>query len=385
MFFLDNTIVAGNSSANGYDDISLLGPTSKVFATYCALGTSAGYTLSSPSGNNLTGANATAAALKLGPLTAATAGPGQSSPVSPLQIGSTAIAAGDPALSGTADERGVPRPQSTAPDIGAFERTAGPDVSVTAANITAAGGSTYSFTVTYSDDVPIDTTTLGSGNVAVSTPAGVGSIVVVFDGANTSNPDSVVATYHFAAPAGGWVKADNGTYSINVGAGPVSDANGMVAGGTVGSFQTLVPTTYTVTLTTDTASTGGGSGSGANGDLRYAITQANLDTARAGGFPADTIAFSNSTAGGAVNFYDGAVHTLTPTSCAACHICPRNDHGPGVRETDREIGDIQCRGSVRSDRQHQRPHIDGQLRSRCERHRLDSWKLVAHRRNGSQL
>lgn len=60
----------------------------------------------------------------------------------------------------------------------------------------------------------------------------------------------------------------------------------------------VVPATYTVT---NTASSGTGS-------LAAAISAANSNPG------ADTIAFSNTTSGGATNFYDGSSHTIALSS-----------------------------------------------------------------------
>ncbi|HEX4589123.1 MAG TPA: choice-of-anchor Q domain-containing protein, partial [Gemmataceae bacterium] len=108
---LDNTIVSGNTS-NGYTDIST-GASGSVQARFSALGNSTGYALVDQ-GGNLIGADATPAALRLG-LPDDFAGPNGTFTMVPLKYGGTAIDAGDPALAGTTDQRGLPRPQDTNP------------------------------------------------------------------------------------------------------------------------------------------------------------------------------------------------------------------------------------------------------------------------------
>ena len=87
----------------------------------------------------------------------------------------------------------------------------------------------------------------------------------------------------------------------------------------------LVPQTFTVTNTNDTGTGANGVGTGTSGDLRYCITQANLDTAVGA---ADIITFSNSSAGGQTNFYDGSVHTITLNSALPWLSDPMTINGP---------------------------------------------------------
>ena len=47
-----------------------------------------------------------------------------------------------------------------------------PTSSIAASDVTSAGGATYSFTVTYNDDVAIDTTSITLANVSVTGPVG---------------------------------------------------------------------------------------------------------------------------------------------------------------------------------------------------------------------
>jgi hypothetical protein len=79
------------------------------------------------------------------------------------------------------------------------------------------------------------------------------------------------------------------------------------------------PTNFLVTATSDT-----GAGSGNSGDLRYVITQANLLGGRS------AIAFSNSTAGGAVNFHDGTARIITLTSALPTVTSSVTITGPGA-------------------------------------------------------
>jgi parallel beta-helix repeat protein len=282
---LDNSIVSGNSATSGGPDIYSSGAAS---AKYSALGTTTGYTLTDL-GNNLTGAASGPLALQLGPLTnypVPGASPPRTMPLIPLGGGSAAIGAGDPAQNGTADERGVARPQQTGanpqPDIGAFERVPGPDAwapvaHLAASDVLAGGGSVYTFTVTYVAGDPVNLTTLGAGNVSVVTPAGVPPVAVTYVGADTSNPNGVVATYQFVPLGGNWAAAAGGTYSVMMNPYQVMNADGFVPDGLLGTFRVAIPQTFTVTNTNDDTNPG---------SLRYAITQANASAPSA-----DTIQF----------------------------------------------------------------------------------------------
>ncbi|HEX4592004.1 MAG TPA: choice-of-anchor Q domain-containing protein, partial [Gemmataceae bacterium] len=213
---------------------------------------------------------------------------------------SPAIDAGDPALAGTTDQRGVARLQGAGVDIGAYERIVVPDAVATAADVNAPGGMAYIFTVTYSDTAPINLASLGSGNVTVAGSLYNGGTVnpaVTFVGVDASNPNAVVASYQFTPPGGAWSIADDGAYTVTLLPNQVSDANGFAAGGWIGSFRAVAPLHLVVANANDSGP----------GSLRDAILQSNVIV----GANPNTIDFSNSTAGGAVNFYDGTQHTIS--------------------------------------------------------------------------
>jgi predicted outer membrane repeat protein len=296
---LENTIVSGNTAANGFSEISTgttVSPaplsTLTVSAKFSAIGSPNGFTLTDL-GHNLIGAN-----LLLGPLR----GNAGNIQTVALLAGSAASGTGDPAEAGTADERGVARPQGTGVDIGACERVANTiGASAAVANISALNApATYQFTVTYADDVPINVGSIAASNVSIAAPTGVTAPFVSLTGINSGNPNKVVATYQFTAPGGGWTAADNGLYTVNMVAGQVADAIETVSSGPLATFVAAVPAVFTVTNTGDT--TGPGS-------LRAAMIAANAI------LPAPAlIQFSNNTAGGATNFYDATTHAIILTS-----------------------------------------------------------------------
>jgi fibronectin-binding autotransporter adhesin len=304
---LDNTIVSGNFAANGRTDIAVLGGVT-VTTAYSAIGNTTGFTYTPGPGDLTAGIN-----LSLLPLFD-NGGPTRTAA---LGVGSPAIDHGDPALASSTDQRGVARPQGAGVDIGGYERIPGLGGAATASNVVIAGGTIYTFTVTYADTVAINTASLGSGNVTVSgvlTVGGTVSPAVTFVSVNVTNPKSVVATYQFTPPGGAWASIYNGTYTITMQPNQVSDANGFVPAGPIGAFTVTATEPLVVTNTNDSGP----------GSLRAAVTTADADA------PAvEFIQFSNSTAGGATNFYDGTQHTIALFSALPTITDPVTVTGPG--------------------------------------------------------
>lgn len=107
-----------------------------------------------------------------------------------------------------------------------------------------AGSATIDFTVTFSDNTQIDSTTLGDQNVTVTDPNGGSHAAVLVPGSYGNGP-SVTATYRTAAPSGSLATIDNGTYTVTATSNAghaVKDANANpVAGGAIGTFTVFVP------------------------------------------------------------------------------------------------------------------------------------------------
>lgn len=103
-----------------------------------------------------------------------------------------------------------------------------------ASKITKPGVLVHSVKVVYSDDVAIDLSTLGTGDVRVTGPSGydvVGQFLGVDVGGNGSPR---TAEYRIFSPPGGFIE---GTYTITVVDSQVADTGGnFVAGGDVGTF-----------------------------------------------------------------------------------------------------------------------------------------------------
>lgn len=139
-----------------------------------------------------------------------------------------------------------------------------PTASGSFANLTAANQSTYTFEVTYTDNVAIDAATLGNSNVIVTGPDGYLQTATLVSVNAPGNGAVRIATYSVPAPDGTWSSADNGTYTVTMHAGAVTDTSGnAVAPVTLGLFQVNVPpslgtvTTNTRASASDTLSNGG--------------------------------------------------------------------------------------------------------------------------------
>jgi hypothetical protein len=116
---------------------------------------------------------------------------------------------------------------------------AAPTAVATAGNLVTPG-QTYTFTVTYSDNVAIDPATLSGNNLTVTGPgyAATASLLQI-DNSTPGTPRT--ATYEIASPPGGWSSANDGLYTITLGASQVFDTAGNAAGGgTVGTFNVLL-------------------------------------------------------------------------------------------------------------------------------------------------
>jgi polygalacturonase len=136
-----------------------------------------------------------------------------------------------------------------------------PTASATAANITTAGGTTYDFTVTYSDNVAVNASTIDSSDVRVIGSNGFNQLASLVSVNPSGNGTPRTATYRITAPDGVWDETDNGTYTLALQANQVGDTSGnFVAADTLGTFlvnatDTIAPT---VSATAANITTAGG-------------------------------------------------------------------------------------------------------------------------------
>ncbi|MEL6910291.1 MAG: carbohydrate-binding domain-containing protein [Cyanobacteria bacterium J06598_4] len=99
------------------------------------------------------------------------------------------------------------------------------------------------FTVTFTDNVGIDVSTIGDADVTVTAPDGtiLDAKLTRVNNDTDGNPRSAI--YYVDAPGGTWDAADSGNYTVNLNAGEVADTSGNAAGtAEVGSFSLNVST-----------------------------------------------------------------------------------------------------------------------------------------------
>jgi hypothetical protein len=100
------------------------------------------------------------------------------------------------------------------------------------------GGNSYDFSVTYSDDVAVDLSSLDDGDIRVTSSSGFNqeARLVAVDASSNGTPRT--ATYRITAPGGTWDSTDNGSYSIFLQSNQVSDTSGDFAvAGLFGEFN----------------------------------------------------------------------------------------------------------------------------------------------------
>jgi hypothetical protein len=132
-------------------------------------------------------------------------------------------------------------------EIYIVDKTAPMAGSLVAANISTSGGTTYRFTVSFSDNLAIDATSLDGSDIRVSGPGGFDQFATLVSVTPVGSGTPRTATYQIAAPGGSWDTADGGSYTIAVVANQIFDSAGnSVAATTLGNFQ--VSPSYTVAL-----------------------------------------------------------------------------------------------------------------------------------------
>ena len=106
--------------------------------------------------------------------------------------------------------------------------TTPPTAKVTSApTLTAATSAAYQFTVTYSDNVAVNASTLGNSNLVVTGSGYSQEATLVSTG--LANGPTVVATYSVPAPGGEWSNSSDGSYTIALESNQVADTSGNFA------------------------------------------------------------------------------------------------------------------------------------------------------------
>ncbi|AFY80370.1 DUF4347 domain-containing protein [Oscillatoria acuminata] len=98
---------------------------------------------------------------------------------------------------------------------------------VIAENVTIAGGTTYSFSVTFTDNRAIDWSTLDIGDILVTGPNNESLNVTAINTPNrTGNFSRIDVTYQITPPGNRWTSNANGTYIVTLQDNEVTDTTG---------------------------------------------------------------------------------------------------------------------------------------------------------------
>ena len=122
--------------------------------------------------------------------------------------------------------------------------TTRPTATLSALNVSTAGATGYAFSVRYDDNVSVNAATFGTGDVVVTGPGGYSQTATYLYPVAAGNGTPRSAVYQIIPPGGTWDAADNGTYTVTMQSGQVSDTSGyFVSAGTIGTFQVSIGTT----------------------------------------------------------------------------------------------------------------------------------------------
>ncbi|CAN5121079.1 hypothetical protein BH11PLA2_BH11PLA2_17010 [soil metagenome] len=199
-------------------------------------------------------------------------------------------------LDGVKDKNGTSVPTNA---FGTFTVNAAPPAGAltSAPEILTSGGTSYTFTVTYTDANAILASTIQNNTslITVSSFAGLLPVNTAVIDTNTNGTPRVV-TYTITPPGGTWGVEDNAFYSVDIADGVVTNVNpgtAFIAGGSLGKFRVNIPTTYFVENADDSGP----------GSLRQAISDSYFITPGAD----DIIEFKST-------FFDGTAKTITLNS-----------------------------------------------------------------------
>lgn len=122
--------------------------------------------------------------------------------------------------------------------------TQGPQaLALGAPNISTGGGTTYTFTVTYTDNGAVKVSTMDGSDIRVTGSDGFSQLATFAEANVTANGTPLTGTYRINAPGGTWDAGWNGSYTVWLEPNQVTDTNGNVAtAGTLGAFQVSIGT-----------------------------------------------------------------------------------------------------------------------------------------------
>jgi plastocyanin len=126
---------------------------------------------------------------------------------------------------------------------------AAPQATLAVSDVMVPGTAGLTFSVTYTDEVGINVSSLGSSNLVVRDPRGNLLPVTFFSASTQTDGSPCTATYGLTAPSGAFTFSSDGTYTVQLKAGEVSATDGQtVAAGAVGTFAVSVPNVPTAAL-----------------------------------------------------------------------------------------------------------------------------------------
>jgi uncharacterized delta-60 repeat protein len=130
-------------------------------------------------------------------------------------------------------------PQLVIEEVQTPADTAPPSANVSAPNVTAAGGSPQTVTVTYADPSSVDASSVGPDDITVAGPGGTLNVTGVNRSPDSNSPQ-IVATYTVEPAGGEWDSNDNGAYTVTLNGGQVRDTVGNGVAEAQASFQVNV-------------------------------------------------------------------------------------------------------------------------------------------------
>ena len=136
--------------------------------------------------------------------------------------------------------------RSVAPDAGAFEFGTGGDMTPPTASLNVTNFSTvaasYSFTVTYSDNVAVNMSGFSGSDIRVTGTNGFNQLAVFIGADVNSNGTPRKVTYRISGPSGAWTRSVNGTYAVALEPNRIADTSGnFAAAAPLGNFLVDIP------------------------------------------------------------------------------------------------------------------------------------------------
>jgi hypothetical protein len=117
-----------------------------------------------------------------------------------------------------------------------------PGATLAATDINTPGVSSYKFTVTYTDNLAVDVSTVDGNDVIVKGPNGYAQVASLVSVDLLSNGTPRVATYSITPPVTVWAQSDNGVYTVTMLGDAVGDTEGAwVPARDLGQFNVAVP------------------------------------------------------------------------------------------------------------------------------------------------